>query len=76
MSTTREERGRADIPLSRAVWKKSSFSGGNGSCVEVADLGQLMAVRHSKNSDGPKLIVTLDAWRAFLSDVKAGSYDL
>ncbi len=76
MSTTREERGRADTPLSRAVWKKSSFSGGNGSCVEVADLGQLIAIRHSHDPDGPQLVYSRDAWRAFLRHVRAGTYDL
>jgi Domain of unknown function (DUF397) len=75
MSTSREERGRADIPLSRAVWKKSSYSGGNGSCVEVADLGQHMAVRDSKDPDGTKLVVSRDAWRGFVGSIEAGQCD-
>jgi hypothetical protein len=65
-----------DIDLSRAVWRKSTYSGGNGSCVEVADLGTAVAVRDSKDRTGPKLIVTPDAWRGFLQSVKAGEYDL
>jgi hypothetical protein len=37
------------LDLSQAVWRKSSYSGGNGSCVEVADLGEQVAVRDSKD---------------------------
>jgi hypothetical protein len=71
MSTMREEHGRADIPLSRAVWRTSSYSGGNGSCVEVADLGTHVAVRDSKHRSGPKLVFSHEAWRAFIQGLKA-----
>ena len=37
-------------------WRKSSFSGGDGQCVEVAHAG---AVRDSKNPAGPVLRVDL-----------------
>ena len=37
-------------------WRKSSFSGGDGQCVEVAQSG---AVRDSKNPAGPTLRVDL-----------------
>jgi hypothetical protein len=51
-------------------WRKSSFSGGEGggndSCVEVALLDEVTAVRDSKNADGPVLTVPADAWRALL----------
>ncbi len=74
MTTKREEHGPAGIDLSRAVWKKSSYSGGNGSCVEVANLGEHIAVRDSKDRSGPKLVVTGETWRAFLDEVKTGKY--
>jgi hypothetical protein len=61
-----EERGMPELDLSRAVWCKSTHSGGNGSCVEVADLGHAIAVRDSKNPDGPKLFVTSKQWQSFL----------
>ena len=56
-----------EIDLSRAEWHKSSYSGQDGNCVEVAcNLPGLVAVRDSKASDGAKLTVSHEAWRAFL----------
>ena len=40
------------------AWRKSSFSGGNDEvCVELAHLPGKLAVRDSKNPDGPMLVV-------------------
>jgi hypothetical protein len=59
---------------SRAVWRSSRHSGGNGGqCVEVANLTGGVAVRDSKDPDGPRLVVTPAAWAAFLHAVKSGS---
>jgi hypothetical protein len=57
------------------TWKKSSYSGGNGDCVEVASLGDGVAVRDSKNPDGPRLYFTPSEWEAFRQGVKAGEFD-
>ena len=64
------------IDLSHAAWRKSSYSGGNGSCVEVADLGEHIVVRDSKDKAGPKLVFDREAWRGFVEDTKTGAYDL
>lgn len=66
------------IDLSRAVWKKSSRSGGNGGqCVEVAlGLPGLVAVRDSKDPDGPKLVFERNRWQRFVRQAKTGEYDL
>ncbi len=50
--------------LTQAVWRKSTFSNGSGgNCVEVAaNLPGIVAVRDSKDPDGPKLIFTPGEW--------------
>jgi hypothetical protein len=64
--------------LSRAVWRKSTFSNGQGGdCVEIAaNLPGLVAVRDSKNPHGPVLVFSPADWRAFAAMVKAGDLDL
>ena len=56
------------MDLSRADWRKSTFSSSNGGqCVEVAqNLPGVVAVRDSKDPNGPALIFTADEWRFFL----------
>ncbi len=63
---------------SRLNWHKASYSTTNGGgCVEVAaNLPELVAVRDSKNPDGPVLVFTPADWREFIADVKAGRHDL
>jgi hypothetical protein len=64
--------------LTRAVWVKSSLSNGSGGdCVEVArNLPGIVAVRDSKDPDGPKLIFSPDEWRAFAAGIRGGEFDL
>ncbi|CAM5480133.1 hypothetical protein KAURM247S_01166 [Kitasatospora aureofaciens] len=61
--------------LSGLVWHKSSFSGAQSECVEVADgvLG-LVPVRDSKDPDGPVLSFGIEAWACFLAGVKCGEF--
>lgn len=62
------------MDVTGAVWRKSSYSGGNGgTCVEVATAGLAVAVRDSKDLDGPSLAFTRDEWAAFAEQVKAGA---
>jgi hypothetical protein len=60
---------------SRAVWRKSSRSGQNGNCVEVAPIGAVVGVRDSKDPGGPHLAVNADQWTAFLHLAKLGAFD-
>jgi hypothetical protein len=64
--------------LTRAVWHKSTRSGGNGGdCVEVAvNLPGIVAVRDSKDRAGGALVFTPSEWAAFLDGVRAGDFDL
>jgi hypothetical protein len=70
------------LDLSRAVWRKSSYSNGSGgSCVEIAVLtpteGELdVAVRDSKDPDGPALTFTTRQWSAFTAAIKSHELDL
>ncbi|MGH3871944.1 MAG: DUF397 domain-containing protein [Pseudonocardiaceae bacterium] len=61
--------------LAAARWRTSSFSGNNGSCVEVADLdGGYHAVRDSKHPAGPALTFPAVGWAAFTTGVRAGQF--
>lgn len=66
----------ADDDLSRAIWRKSSRSGSNGDCVEVAVAGETVGVRDSKDPLGPVLRFTRSEWQAFLDGVDAGEFKL
>ncbi|MFD4571816.1 DUF397 domain-containing protein [Streptomyces sp. NPDC058417] len=49
-------------------FRKSSYSGQNGNCLEAArtsDDGRV--VRDSKQPDGPHLAISRNGWMAFLS---------
>lgn len=47
-------------------WRKSSYSGTAGNCIEVAGLGRgARAVRDSKDPTGPALTFAAEEWSAF-----------
>jgi hypothetical protein len=59
-----------------AVWRKSSYSGNTGNCVEVRTHEATVTVRDSKNVPGPELAVSSDAWSEFIEGVKRGELGL
>ena len=59
-----------------AKWIKSSYSGGDSNCVELAELTDSYAVRDSKNPTGPALRFAPGGLRSFVQGVKAGEFDL
>jgi hypothetical protein len=61
-----------DGGLTGAQWRTSSYSGGNGgTCVEVArNLPGVIAVRDSKDADGPVLRFSRGDWAAFVAGIR------
>ncbi|MEV4478828.1 DUF397 domain-containing protein [Micromonospora coxensis] len=51
--------------LATAAWRKSSHSGDEGACVELATVPEAVAVRDSKDPAGPVLLFPPAAWAAF-----------
>ena len=51
--------------MSSTVWRKSSYSGANDNCVEVA-LGPVVGVRDTKARRAGQLAVSARAWRSVL----------
>ncbi|WP_242901346.1 DUF397 domain-containing protein [Actinomadura terrae] len=59
------------MDLSNARWRRSSHTGSNGgNCVELAGLGGAVAVRDSKDPDGPVLLVAPAALRAAVAPLQ------
>jgi hypothetical protein len=63
--------------LGPVEWRKSPHSNANGSCVELAELpcGELIAVRHSRDPDGPALLFTRQEIGAFVLGAGDGFFD-
>lgn len=71
-------------------WVKSSYSSGNGACVEwrkssrcdsgsCIEVGldtELVQVRDSKDPEGPVLTFNSGSWVEFVAGVKAEEFDL
>ncbi|MDH6109369.1 hypothetical protein P3T36_000141 [Kitasatospora sp. MAP12-15] len=63
------------VDLTCASWRKSTYSGSGGQCVEVADgFPGIVPVRDSKDPSGPALVLTSDAFAAFVAGVKTGEF--
>ncbi|QMU75539.1 DUF397 domain-containing protein [Streptacidiphilus sp. PB12-B1b] len=63
--------------LTGALWRKSSYSGGNGGdCIEAAPgfIPGIVPVRDSKDPSGPALVFPAEAFTAFVDAVKAGQF--
>ena len=65
-----------DSPLSVTLWRTSSFSGNNGTCVEVAACPDgRVAVRNSNHPDEGTMLFTRAEMNAWIRGVKAGEFD-
>ena len=57
------------------TWRKSSFTGSSGTCVEIADVADGVIVRNSTRPDDVTLAFTRAELAAFVAGCKAGEFD-
>jgi hypothetical protein len=58
------------------AWRKSTYSGALGNCVELAPLSDgSVAVRNSRHPSGPALVYTRAEIAAFMAGAKDGEFD-
>jgi hypothetical protein len=71
------DNGTPGASLPAVIWQKSRRSNPSGNCVEMAKLpdGTGVAVRNSRDPDGPTLIYTHNEIAAFLAGVRDGDFD-
>ena len=55
-----------DLP--GASWRKSSYSGAMGNCVELSWFGERVGVRNSRDPHGSVLVVPVDALVSLMSN--------
>lgn len=66
-----------DFPIdtSHAAWRKSSYSGAQGDCLEASgDFPGVVPVRDSKSLDGPVLCFAAPEWASFVTAVRDGGF--
>ncbi|MFF2852459.1 DUF397 domain-containing protein [Streptomyces sp. NPDC058001] len=78
--TTKHGRAYVAPEFEGAVWKKSTYSGGSeAQCFECADVTRPhpgIAVRDSKNPEGPALLFTSEAFNSFVVAAGSNEFDL
>lgn len=59
------------VDLTRAVWRKSSYTANNGNCVEVASTTPVdgIFVRDSKNTELPAVRARRSQWASFVTAI-------
>lgn len=54
-------------------WRKATYSGNGGNCIEVANGSTMVAVRDSNDQDGTRLAVSPEVWRALTRRIQHDS---
>ena len=65
----------SDLAAPICPWRTSSYSNGEGECVEVSAASAFVLVRDSKDSSGPVLRYPSAAWLSFASTARIESFD-
>lgn len=61
--------------LTGAAWRKSQRSNSQGACVEMARIdADTVAIRNSRDPEGPALIYRREAIAALVAGLKAGDH--
>ena len=63
---------RTGSPGRELAWLKARKSAGNGACVELAPVHGMVAIRDSKDPEGPAPWYTAAEWEAFLGRRQEG----
>ena len=63
------------VALLDSTWRKSTYSGNNGSCVEVRRVAATVEVRDTKNREGYVLRFAAETWQSFVTGVNDGEFD-
>jgi hypothetical protein len=76
MSEFEPYNGMPATSLADAQWRKSSYSNSQGNCVEVSALADgSVAMRNSRDPQGPALLYTRAEITALIQGVKDGEFD-
>lgn len=59
--------------LGKAAWRRSTKCE-SAACVEIADLGDDVALRNSTDP-GRNVVFSREDWRSFVAGVRAGEFD-
>jgi hypothetical protein len=71
-----EDNGIDADRLGTVTWRKSRASNPSGDCIEVAALDSgAVAVRNSRDPEGPALVYTRAEIAAFIRGAKDGEFD-
>jgi Domain of unknown function (DUF397) len=65
----------SDAERAGLSWIKAQSSTHNGACVEIASAAGRIAIRDSKDPDGPILVYTPTEFSAFLNGARNGEFD-
>jgi Domain of unknown function (DUF397) len=65
----------SDAERAELNWVKAKRSGSNGQCIEIASAADKIAIRDSKDPDGPILVYTPGEFKAFLHGTQNGEFD-